>query len=66
MADKKVKILMMDSTTHILVEWHWEEVQGPLVVCIWVLIAGIAKIGFHEAHRLRSAKNLYPKLIKFS
>ena len=46
-----LQLLKID--TNIKVEWHWEEVRGPLIVCIWVLIAGLAKIGFHEAHRLR-------------
>ena len=33
-------------------ENNWDEVNGPLMVSIWILTAGLAKIGFHEAHRI--------------
>ena len=37
-----------------LFENNWEDVNGPLMICFWILAAGLAKIGFHEAHRIRS------------
>ena len=37
---------------YILVTLNWEDVKIPLVVCMWVLFAGIAKIGFHYANRV--------------
>jgi len=35
-----------------LITLNWEDVKIPLVVCMWVLFAGIAKIGFHYANRV--------------
>jgi len=43
-----------DDELHVLplVTLNWEDVKIPLVVCMWVLFAGIAKIGFHYANRV--------------
>jgi sodium/hydrogen exchanger 5 len=41
-----------DPTLLPLVTLNWEDVKIPLVVCMWVLFAGIAKIGFHYANRV--------------
>jgi hypothetical protein len=31
---------------------NWDEVKIPLVISLWILFAGIAKIGFHYANRV--------------
>ncbi|XP_077987983.1 sodium/hydrogen exchanger 1-like [Glandiceps talaboti] len=38
----------------ILAEWNWEYVEGPMVITLFVLVAGVAKIGFHHAGILSS------------
>lgn len=35
-----------------IVQLNWDDVKIPLVICMWVLFAGIAKIGFHYANRV--------------
>jgi len=35
-----------------IIQLNWEDVKVPLVICLWVLFAGIAKIGFHYANRV--------------
>lgn len=33
-----------------LIEIHWEDVQSPVMVCIVIIVAALAKIFFHVAH----------------
>jgi len=49
---------------------NWESVKVPLVICLWILLAGIAKIGFHHANKYQPRisflrkKNRYRKNCK--
>jgi len=38
---------------------NWDDVKIPLVICMWVLFAGIAKIGFHYANRVAPRIRIY-------
>ena len=49
MGDYMVYIIWVNNI--FIVTLNWEDVKIPLVVCMWVLFAGIAKIGFHYANR---------------
>jgi len=44
----------MEETTELLpiIGLNWDEVKIPLVISLWILFAGIAKIGFHYANRV--------------
>ncbi|CAG5080570.1 Oidioi.mRNA.OKI2018_I69.PAR.g9650.t1.cds [Oikopleura dioica] len=44
----------MEETSELLpiIGLNWDEVKIPLVISLWILFAGIAKIGFHYANRV--------------
>ncbi|CBY43581.1 unnamed protein product, partial [Oikopleura dioica] len=44
----------MEETAELLpiIGLNWDEVKIPLVISLWILFAGIAKIGFHYANRV--------------
>ena len=37
-----------------LASWNWHHVQSQLVVTMFVIASGLAKLGFHKAHWLSS------------
>ena len=37
-----------------LADWNWEHVKTNLVITLFILASGLAKLGFHKAHWLSS------------
>ncbi|XP_067651622.1 probable Na(+)/H(+) antiporter nhx-9 [Haliotis asinina] len=57
-ADEGEKGTTNETERYPLVNWDFDHVEIPYVICLWILLASVAKMGFHLYDRLSS---LFPE-----